>query len=67
MVAVRRADWNVALPASDEARRLATETRQAIWVAGADAVAGMAAAMRGEEGQADRLAADAERVVSPLG
>ncbi|HWR49008.1 MAG TPA: hypothetical protein VN327_15570 [Pseudonocardiaceae bacterium] len=57
----------MALPASDEARRLATETRQAIWVAGADAVAGMAAAMRGEEGQADRLAADAERVVSPLG
>jgi DNA-binding CsgD family transcriptional regulator len=67
MVAVRRADWNVALPASDEARRLATETRQAIWVGGADAVAAMAAAMRGEEDRAERLAADAERVVSPFG
>lgn len=67
MVAVRRADWNVALPASDEARRLATGTRQTIWVGGADAVARMAAAMRGEEDRAERLAADAERVVSPLG
>jgi DNA-binding CsgD family transcriptional regulator len=67
MAAVRRADWNVALPAIDEARRLATETRQVIWAGAADAIAGLAAAMRGEEDQAEGLAADAERVVSPLG
>jgi hypothetical protein len=28
MAVVRRADWNVALPAIDEARRVATETRK---------------------------------------
>jgi hypothetical protein len=67
MAAVRRSDWNVALPAIDEARRLATETRQVIWAGAADAIAGLAAAMRGEEDQAEGLAADAERVVSPLG
>ncbi|MCU1609592.1 MAG: transcriptional regulator, LuxR family [Pseudonocardiales bacterium] len=67
MAAVRRADWNVALPAIDEARRVATETRQVIWAGAADAIAGLAAAMRGEEDQAEGLAADAERVVSPLG
>jgi hypothetical protein len=67
MAAVRRADWNVALPAIGEARRVATETRQVIWAGAADAIAGLAAAMRGEEDQAEGLAADAERVVSPLG
>jgi hypothetical protein len=67
MAAVRRADWNVALPAIDEARRVATETRQVIWAGAADTIAGLAAAMRGEEDQAEGLAADAERVVSPLG
>jgi hypothetical protein len=67
MAAVRRSDWNVALPAIDEARRLATETRQVIWAGAADAIAGLAAAMRGEEDQAEGLAADAKRVVSPLG
>ena len=38
-----------------------------IWAGAADAIAGLAAAMRGEEDQAEGLAADAERVVSPLG
>jgi hypothetical protein len=56
MVAVRRTDWAVALPASEEARRLASETRQVIWVAGADAVASLAAALRGEEDLTERLA-----------
>jgi DNA-binding CsgD family transcriptional regulator len=67
MVAARRADWNLALPAADEARALANETGQRIWAAGADAVGALIAAMRGDEDQAERLAAEAERVVTPLG
>lgn len=67
MVATRMADWSTALPLIDEARTLGKETRQPVWVAGADAVAALEAAMRGESDRAGLLADRAEQVAAPLG
>ncbi|MDQ6790105.1 MAG: LuxR C-terminal-related transcriptional regulator [Candidatus Dormibacteraeota bacterium] len=64
MVAARRADWSVALPAAEEARALANETAQPVWAGSADAAAALAAAMRGEEERTERLAGEAARVAS---
>jgi DNA-binding CsgD family transcriptional regulator len=65
--ATQLADWNVARPAAEEAGRLAAETGEPLWSAGAQAIGAMLAALRGETDLAETLAADAERIVMPMG
>lgn len=60
-VAARLADWDAAIPAADEGRRLAVEFGEPMWVAGADTVAATIAGMRGEAEGAEAAAARAER------
>jgi DNA-binding CsgD family transcriptional regulator len=65
--AVYLADWNVAIPAAQEAGQLATETDQPLWVASAQVVKAMLAGLRGDREVADAHAAQAEQVVPPIG
>jgi ATP/maltotriose-dependent transcriptional regulator MalT len=67
LVAARLADWNVAIPAAEEARSLAAELGQPLWKAGADMVSSTIAGMRGEEDVAEQAAAEAERIAAPPG
>ena len=66
-MAARLGDWDVAIPAAEEARRLAEEFAQPHWEAAADTVISLVAAMRGDEQTAERLAARAEMVAEPVG
>jgi ATP/maltotriose-dependent transcriptional regulator MalT len=66
-MAARLADWDVAIPAAAEARRLATELGDLHWEAGADTVVSLIAGMRGDELAAERAAAQAERIAEPAG
>ena len=66
-MAVRLGDWHVAIPAAEEARRLADEFAEPQWGAAADTVISMVAAMRGDDERAERLAAQAELVAEPAG
>ena len=66
-MAARLADWDVAIPAAAEARRLAEELGEPQWEAGADTVVALIAGMRGDEREAERAAAEAERVAAPAG
>ncbi len=66
-MAARRGDWEVALTAGEEARRLAEEFAEPQWAAAADTAISMVAAMRGDERSAERLAARAEAVAEPAG
>src|SRR5437667_12464294 len=43
------ADWNLAIPAAEECRRLATELGERQWVAAADSVDSIIAGTRGDE------------------
>ncbi len=65
--ATHLADWNVALPAAEEAGRLAAETGEPLWAAGAQVVKAVLAAVRGDQEVADALAAAAEQAVPPIG
>ncbi len=65
--AVYLADWKVAVPAAEEAGRLAAETGEPLWAAGAQVVKAMVAALRGDGEVADALAAQAEQDVPPIG
>ena len=67
MVAVRIPDWDIAIPATEEARRLATELGQPIWLAAAETAAAMIGALRGDPRTTKRAAAHAERLALPLG
>lgn len=60
-VAARLADWDTAIPAADEGRRLAIEFGEPMWEAGAETVAATIAGMRGDTEAADAAAARAER------
>jgi len=60
-VAARLADFDVAIPAADEGRRLAIEFGEPMWEAGAAAVAATIAGMRGDTEAAEAAAAQAER------
>jgi DNA-binding CsgD family transcriptional regulator len=60
-VAARLADWNVAIPAADEGRRLAIEFGEPMWEAGAETVAATIAGMRGDVEAAEAAAALAEQ------
>ncbi|HZZ54195.1 MAG TPA: AAA family ATPase [Trebonia sp.] len=66
-MAAQVADWGVAIPAAEEARRLATELREPHWVAAADAVDSVIAGIRGDQDGAERAAARAERLAVPAG
>ena len=66
-MAARLGDWDVAVTAADEARRLAEEFAEPQWGAAADTVISLVAAMRGDEQTAERLAARAEAVAEPAG
>ena len=66
-MAARLGDWDVAITAADEARRLAEEFAEPQWGAAADTVISLVAAMRGDEQTAERLAARAEAVAEPAG
>jgi DNA-binding CsgD family transcriptional regulator len=66
-MAARLGDWETALTTADEGRRLAEELADPQWVAAADTVTSMVAAMRGDEQQAEQMAARAEMVAEPDG
>ncbi len=59
--AARLANWNVAIPAADEGRRLSIEFGEPMWEAGAATVAATIAGMRGDADTAEAAAAEAER------
>ncbi|PXW25164.1 UNVERIFIED_CONTAM: regulatory LuxR family protein [Williamsia faeni] len=64
--AIAMANWAIAVPALDEARRLAEETRQPLWEASALLGQGLIDALHGDADSAYRLAQQAERIVLPL-
>jgi DNA-binding CsgD family transcriptional regulator len=66
-MAARLGDWDLAIPAAEEARRLAEELAEPQWGAAADTVISLVAAMRGDAQKAERLAARAEIVAEPVG
>lgn len=67
IVAARLTDWNVAIPAAEEARSLAIELGQPLWKASADTVVSTIAGMRGDEDAAEQASAEAERIALPVG
>jgi DNA-binding CsgD family transcriptional regulator len=66
-MAARIGDWDVAIPAAEEAKRLAQELGEPQWEAAAETVVSMVAAMRGDEQTAELMAARAEAVAEPVG
>ena len=66
-MAARIGDWDVALTAADEARRLAEEFADPQAAAAADTATSLVAAMRGDEQTAELMAARAEMVAEPVG
>ena len=66
-VAARLADWDVAIPAAAEARRLASELGDPQAEAAANTVVSLIAGMRGEEEAAERASVQAERIAEPVG
>jgi DNA-binding CsgD family transcriptional regulator len=66
-MAAQVADWGVAIPVAEEARRLAAELREPHWVAAADAVDSVIAGIRGDQDAAERAAVRAERLALPAG
>ena len=62
IVAARLADWNTAIPAAEEARRLAAELGEPQWAGGGDAVEALIAGMRGDWEAAERVTARAEEI-----
>jgi DNA-binding CsgD family transcriptional regulator len=67
ILAVRLPDWDVAIPAAEEARRLATELAQPVWLATAETAIAMIAALRGDPAATERATAHAEQIALPLG
>lgn len=65
--ASRLADWNVAIPAAEECEALATEIGQPLWVGIAKSSQALVAAVRGDEDDAESLAAEAEAIGIRLG
>ena len=66
-MAARIGDWDAAIPAADEARRLAQELGEPQWEAAADTAVSLVAAMRGDVETAELMAAKAESVAEPAG
>ncbi|HEX6653874.1 MAG TPA: AAA family ATPase [Thermoleophilaceae bacterium] len=66
-MAARIGDWDAAIPAAGEARRLAQELGEPQWEAAADTAVSLVAAMRGNVETAELTAANAESVAEPAG
>ena len=66
-MAARLAEWDVALPAAAEARRLAAELADPQMIAAADTAVALVAGMRGDEQTAEEAAAQAEQTAIPVG
>jgi DNA-binding CsgD family transcriptional regulator len=62
IVAALLGAWDVAIPAGEEARRLATELGGPLWIAGGETVVSLVAGMRGDADEAERGAARAEQL-----
>jgi hypothetical protein len=62
IVAAFLGEWDVAVPAGEEARRLATELGGPLWIAGGETVLSLVAGMRGDADAAERGAARAEQL-----
>ncbi len=60
-------NWAVALPAAEEAFRLAQETEQPLWQASAHIVQGILAGVRGDFERARSHVASAEAIALPMG
>jgi ATP/maltotriose-dependent transcriptional regulator MalT len=67
ILAVRLPNWDIAIPAAEEARRLATELDQPIWLATAETAVSMIAALRGDPAAAEQATTRAEQIALPLG
>jgi DNA-binding CsgD family transcriptional regulator len=67
ILAVRLPNWDIAIPAAEEARRLATELRQSIWLATAETAIAMIGAVRGDPAETERATARAEQIALGLG
>jgi DNA-binding CsgD family transcriptional regulator len=65
--AINMLDWRVAVPAAEEATRLAAETGQPLWEAAGLTSQAMLAGLRGDEEAAEAMIAAAEQIVVPLG
>jgi DNA-binding CsgD family transcriptional regulator len=65
--AAHLADLGAAIPAAEEARMLAWETRQPLVMATAEAAQAMLAAFRGDAEAAEAIAAQAEQTAIPIG
>ncbi len=63
--AIQLVDWDTAIPAAEEGRRLAGETEQPLFVATGETAAALLAALRGDEETAGSLNAKVEREVAP--
>jgi DNA-binding CsgD family transcriptional regulator len=66
-MAARSGDWEAAITAGEEAKRLAEEFAEPQWAAAADTAISLVAAMRGDEQRAELLAARAEAVAEAAG
>jgi DNA-binding CsgD family transcriptional regulator len=67
ILAVRLPRWDIAIPAAEEACRLATEFGQPIWLATAETAVAVIGALRGDPEATDRATARAEQLALPLG
>ena len=67
IMAVRLPNWDIAIPAAEEARRLATELGQPNWLATAETAVAMIAAVRGDPAETERATSRAEQIALPLG
>jgi ATP/maltotriose-dependent transcriptional regulator MalT len=67
IVTTRLPRWDVATPAAEEARSLASELGQPLWKAAADTIVSAIAGMRGDENAAEQASAEAERIAVPVG
>jgi hypothetical protein len=67
ILAVRLPNWDIAIPAAEEASRLATELGQPVWLATAETANAMIGAVRGDPAATERATARAEQIALPLG
>jgi AAA ATPase-like protein len=67
LLAVRVPNWDIAIPAAEEARRLATELDQPIWLATAETAVAMIEALRGDPVATEHATARAEQLALPVG
>jgi DNA-binding CsgD family transcriptional regulator len=66
MAAAQLGNWSLALPAAQEAERLARETAQPRWTSAAQIAQATIAGFRGSTDEANRLIEEAEQLIAPL-